>query len=133
MSCCSTGRGVYATLHLGPDRTPAVSQARATTNHQETIVWPELAAQSATVERIQAVQAALDDPAMALPELTAGFLAQPLYSRRAASPTAYTAVYRPAEGRVDYIWPGKTVCQHIGDFKAGEYTHDYDLLAAAPR
>ena len=60
--------------------------------------------------------------------LVAQFLAPPLYSRRVKSPTAYTAVYRPAEGRVDYLWPGHSVCQRIGGFEAGGYTHDYGAL-----
>jgi hypothetical protein len=30
-----------------------------------------------------------------------------------AFPTVYTAVYRPAEARVDYLWPGKGWCQCI--------------------
>jgi predicted choloylglycine hydrolase len=120
--------GAHALLYLGPDRAPAVLQARATTNHQETIVWPELAARSATIERLQALEAALDDPAMTLMDLTNRFFAPPLYSRRAASPTVYTAVFRPAEDRVDYFWPGKSWRQYFDRFKEGEYTHDYGEL-----
>jgi hypothetical protein len=37
---------------------------------------------------------------------------------------------RPAEGRVDYLWPGRSFCQRIGRFEPGEYTHDYDELAS---
>ena len=37
--------------------------------------------------------------------------------------------YRPIERRVDYLWPGKSLCQHINRFEPGEYVHDYgDLL-----
>lgn len=120
--------GDHATVYLGPDREPAVTRDRATTNHQETVVWPELAERSNTVRRLAAAQAALADPGMTLEALTASFLERPLYSRSAGAPTVYTAVYRPAEGRVDYIWPGKVVRQGFGRFEAGEYLHDYGEL-----
>jgi predicted choloylglycine hydrolase len=120
--------GAYVTLFLGPDRAPAVTQRRACTNHQEEVVWPEHAARWRTVERERSTLAALADPAMTLPDLTARFLEPPVYSRNVASPTVYTAVYRPLEGRVDYLWPGKTVTQRIGAFAKGTYTHDYGQL-----
>jgi len=119
--------GAYATLFLGPDRVPATSLVRACTNHQEAVLWPETAT-NRSGERQQAVLAALKDPAMTLPELITRFLEPPLYSRRIGSTTVYTAVYRPNEGRVDYLWPGKTWCQRVGRFESGEYTHDYGEL-----
>jgi hypothetical protein len=64
--------------------------------------------------------------------LIEGLLAPPLYSRRQAFPTVYTAVYRPAEGRVDYLWPGRVVTQRIGNFAESAYTHDYGELVAEP-
>jgi len=120
--------GAYATLFLGPDRAPAVTQQRACTNHQEKVVWPENAARSSTVERERIALAALADPAMTLADLAARFLEPPVYSRDGASPTVYTAIYRPAEGRVDYLWPGKTITQHIGAFAEDVYTHDHGEL-----
>jgi predicted choloylglycine hydrolase len=116
--------GAYATLFLGPDRAPVVSQVRACANHQERI-----GTVADSVERQQIMLEALNDPAMTLSDLVAGFLEPPLYSRRARSTTVYTAVYRPIEGRVDYLWPGKSWCQRTGRFEPGEYTHDYgDLI-----
>ncbi|HWK45635.1 MAG TPA: C45 family autoproteolytic acyltransferase/hydrolase [Stellaceae bacterium] len=120
----------YATVFLGPGRAPAVSMVRACANHQEAAISPEWAAASRTVERQRIVLRALDDPAMTLLDLTARFLDPPLYSRRAKSTTAYTAVYRPAEGRVDYLWPGKTWCQRFDQFEIGDYTHDYGELVS---
>ena len=122
--------GAYATLFLGPDRAPAVSRVPACTNHQESVVWPEHAAMARTVERQQAVLAALDDPAMTLPDLIARFLESPIYSRWVRSPTVYTAVYRPTEGQVDYIWPGKSWRQRFDRFEPGDYTHDYGELVS---
>lgn len=115
--------GAYATLFLGPDRAPAVSLVRACTNHQESI-----GTVSNSVERQQVVLEALNDPAMSLSDLIARFREPPLIARWAKSTTVYTAVYRPAERRVDYIWPGKSWCQRIGQFEPGEYTHDYGEL-----
>jgi predicted choloylglycine hydrolase len=122
--------GTHATLYLGPDRAPAVTRELCCTNHQGRVVWPEHAANSRTVERRDALAALLAAPGMTLDRLIESFLAPPLYSRRQAFPTVYTAVYRPAEGRVDYIWPGRIVTQRIGGFEAGEYTHDYGELVA---
>lgn len=120
--------GDYATVYLGPDRDPAVSRDRATTNHQEVLVWPELAARSRTVDRLRVAVSALDELGMTLAKLTGQFLERPVYSRSARSPTVYTAVYRPHEGQVDYIWPGMARSQSIERFETGEFTHDFGDL-----
>jgi predicted choloylglycine hydrolase len=121
--------GAFATLFLGPGRTPGVTPVRACTNHQETVASMPSAAVSRSLARQQSLLQALDNPAMTLPGLIDHFLEPPLYSRLAGSATVYTAVYRPAEGRVDYLWPGKIWCQRFGRFEPGEYTHDYgDLI-----
>jgi predicted choloylglycine hydrolase len=120
--------GAFATLFLGPTRTPAVSQLQACTNHQETVRLPQSAATIRSIERQNVLLDALKDPATTLTELVARFLEPPLYSRRADSATVYTAVYQPAEGRIDYLWPGRSWCQHVGRFETGEYTHDYGEL-----
>ncbi len=119
----------YATVFLGPDHAPAVSLTRVCANHQDIDVPAESAAAAESVRRQQAALQALGDPGMTLPRLTAGFLASPLYSRRQKAPTVYSAVYRPAGLRVDYLWPGKRWTQRIGQFEPGAYTHDYGDLA----
>lgn len=61
--------------------------------------------------------------------LPARFFEPPLYSRHIGFTTVYAAVYRPAEGRVDYLWPGRCWSQSFGCFDEGSYTHDYgDLI-----
>src|SRR5205823_3970464 len=120
--------GAFATVFLGPKRSPAVSRVRACTNHQETVAWPERAVATRSVEREQALLKALDDPAMTLPGLIARFLEPPLYSRRLRFPTVYTAVYRPAEARIEYLWPGTGWAQRLDRFEPGDYTHDYGEL-----
>jgi predicted choloylglycine hydrolase len=121
--------GNYATVFLGPDRAPVTVTDRICTNHQERVIWPEHAAISGTVERRDALSDALAEPSQTLEGLVKHFLAQPLYCRRRASPTVYTAVYRPNEGRVDYIWPGTSWSQSFDQFATGQYTHAFgDLI-----
>ena len=60
--------------------------------------------------------------------LTEKFFEPPLYSRRVGFITVYTAVYLPAEGRVDCLWPGERWSQRLNHFVAAEYTHDYREL-----
>jgi predicted choloylglycine hydrolase len=123
--------GAYATVFLGPDRAPAVSRVPVCTNHQDTVTQPGSTAMTRSLERHRSLSEALDDPAMTLPRLIARFLEPPLYSRRVRFTTAYTAVYRPAEGRVDYLWPGKNWRQSLRQFDPGEYTHDYGELVSS--
>jgi predicted choloylglycine hydrolase len=115
--------GAYATLFLGPHRPPAVTRLRACTNHQEAI-----AGRQNSVLRQQTLLELLADPSIDLAALTARFLEAPLYSRKRGFTTAYTAVYRPAVGEVEFRWPGK--CWRLGfdRFEASEYTHDYGDL-----
>jgi predicted choloylglycine hydrolase len=92
------------------------------------VVWHEQAAVSQTVERRETLLHELADPGLTLDRLVESFLAPPLYSRRNAFPTVYTAVYRPTKGQVDYVWPGKCWRQSFAYFESGEYTHDYGEL-----
>jgi predicted choloylglycine hydrolase len=119
------GTGDYATVFLGPDREPGVSRVPVCTNHQDTAASLAFASRSGTVERQESALNALRDSATTLASLTDSFLQPPLYRRGENSPTVYTAVYRPGDLRVDYLWPGKRWTQRIGEFVQGEYTHDY--------
>lgn len=123
--------GAYATVFLGPDRAPCVSRIPVCTNHQDTAASLVSASSNGTVERQQFALNVLRDPVTTLASLANTFLQPPLYRRGERSPTVYTAVYRPAELRVDYLWPGKCWTQRIGDFEPGEYTHDYGDMQAA--
>lgn len=122
--------GAYATVFLGPDRAPAVSRVPVCTNHQEMHDLSVAAGVAQSVERQRVALQALQAPEMTLADLTATFLAAPLHRRERKSPTIYTAVYRPAELRVDYVWPGKRWTQRMAHFEPGEYTHDYGELIA---
>jgi len=115
--------GAWATLYLGPDRKAAITRARVCTNHQET------AGQVVdSVARQAFIEEALTRPDLTLETLAARFLEPPLLSRSAVSTTAYTAIYRPVQGRVDYLWPGETRTQSFAAFHEGSYSHDYGVL-----
>lgn len=122
--------GAHATLFLGPGRAPAVSRVPVCTNHQELPAGPLPGPLIHSVRRQETLLAALDEPGMTLAGLTARFLEPPLHSRRADAATVYSAVYRPAEGRVDYVWPGAVRHQSFDRFEPGDYTHDYGALTA---
>jgi len=111
--------GNFATLFLRPGSEPAVTRQPVCTNHQER------QRPTHSVLRHRVLSEALEDPETTLETLTERFFHAPLFSRRRDSMTVYTAVYRPAEGRVDYLWPGERRAQHLGGFDEGTYTHDY--------
>jgi len=116
--------GNFATVFLRPGSEPAVTRHPVSTNHQER------QRPTHSVLRHRTLSEALDDRETTLDSLTARFLEAPLFSRRRDSMTVYTAVYRPCEDRVDYLWPGERRTQRLGAFHEGEYTHDYGARAA---
>lgn len=115
--------GDHATVFLGPRREPAVTRQRTCTNHQERV---SPASRSALRQRV--LEEALDDPATTLAALATRFAEPPLHSRKLSFPTAYTALYRPDAGRVDYLWPGYRWSLGFDRFEEGAYTHDYGVL-----
>jgi predicted choloylglycine hydrolase len=122
--------GAHATVYLNPDRAPEVSQIRVCANHQDSRASATLSAGVArSIERRQVATSTLERSGAMLAELVEAFLTEPIYSRRAASPTVYSAVYRPADLSVDYVWPGNTMTQRIGSFETGQYVHEYGVLS----
>jgi predicted choloylglycine hydrolase len=116
------------TVHIGPDRRPARAAEVCVTNHQEAPVTPEQERSSATGERLAAIRAATARAATAraaadrVATVTEALLSPPLYQPFNGSfGTLYTAVYRPAEGRVRYLWPGDSVDQSFADFTTGTW------------
>lgn len=116
--------GNHALVYLGPDRKPAVTAGLVTANHQEKVTWPEMAEASRTVERHRALSDALATAAD-IDALAAALLAPPLHVRGPEIFTAYTAIYRPAQGAVDYLWPGKIWRQSFDVFQPGRYEHGF--------
>jgi predicted choloylglycine hydrolase len=100
--------GAYLTAYVGPGRPPEFHPLPATTNHQGKVEWPEYAQAIRTVERERCVLGLLDDPDIELERFIESFLEPPLHNTAYAQGfgTIYTAAYFPAEGRVEYRWPG---------------------------
>lgn len=122
--------GAHATVFLSPERAPCVSRAPVCANHQDPDVSAGVSRNVArSLARQQAALRALERPGATLATLAETFLAAPIYSRDASSPTVYGAIYRPAALTVDYLWPGHVMTQRIGSFTPGRYVHDYGVLA----
>jgi predicted choloylglycine hydrolase len=116
--------GAHATVFLGPGREMRVTADLTCANHQEVVP-----ATGNSGLRQAAMADALAERGMTLAALEGRFFEAPLYARRVDFTTVYTAVYRPAEGRVDYCWPGRRWRQGFGRFEEGGYAHDYGALA----
>lgn len=73
------------------------------------------------------VNRVIDHIGQHLGSLLGGMLRAPLYALDAdrGFATVYTAVYRPAEAAVEYVWPGHRWRQSFDRFEAGTYTHEY--------
>jgi predicted choloylglycine hydrolase len=101
------GSGEGLTAFVAPDTAPEFSAARVATNHRGTVPeYPERAQSLRSVERQRLLLSLLDsDPDIT--GLTSAFLRPPLRSTEygRAFGTLYTAVYRPNDGVVDYLWP----------------------------
>ena len=87
-------------------------------------MWEEYARATRTLEREQHLSAMVADGGIAEHRLVDAFLEPPLYARGfdRGFGTLYTAVYRPAEGIVDFRWPGSTWRQAFAAFVEGEHT-----------
>ena len=111
----------YLTALLAPDRPAVLSHAPVATNHQERVEWTRHARFTATVERERFLLQQLTLHPMAEDKFIATFLQPPLYSTnfRDGFGTLYTAAYRPAEGRMELHWPGRTWAQSFADFREG--------------
>ena len=106
--CDRSGR--VATVFIAPDRPARVTDQRATTNHPETVEWPEHAAWVRSVERLDTLRQ-LAGEGIDADSMTAAMLAPPLLARKwdEGFATLFTAAYRPVAGRLDYHWPGEHV------------------------
>jgi len=115
--------GDFVTAHLSPDRGAEFREVAVATNHQGDVEWHEHARATRSLEREQAIAAALE-AAVDPHGLVAAFLEPPLYSAAYGSGmgTLYTAAYRPGAGSAEYRWPGVVWEQSLGDFREGTRT-----------
>lgn len=111
--------GMFKTVQLAPDKTPVVTDASFTTNHQGTIDWPENAAFNKTLERSSFLNKILSAKRVDSAQVADAFLKAPLYNTKFKEGfgTLFTSVYRPLEGKVELRWPGTSVVQTFENFQ----------------
>jgi predicted choloylglycine hydrolase len=119
--------GEYLTAYVGPGRPAEFPDIAATTNHQGKVEWPEYAAAIRTVEREQCVLDLLGDDSIGRERFVESFLEPPLHNDAYAQGfgTIYTAAYYPAEGRVEYRWPGTVWEQSFERFEPSGRTQEF--------
>ncbi len=99
--------GEAVTFFVAPGEAVVRFDEPVATNHRgHAPDWPDHARRFRSVERKAALSTAVADRPD-LDAVAAAFLAEPLYNTDWARGfgTVYTAVYRPAEGAVEYLWP----------------------------
>jgi predicted choloylglycine hydrolase len=113
--------GEAVTASVAPGVAPEVRAAAVATNHPRIVEWPEHAAATGSVEREARLLDLLADPATGEEAFVDAFLAPPLRNTAYAAGfgTLYTAVHRPADGAVEYRWPGVRWLQSFAAFEEG--------------
>jgi predicted choloylglycine hydrolase len=109
---------------VAPDRRPVERQVPIATNHQGRIEWRRHAWATATLEREHAAASRLADCDVNAEGFVDGFLQPPLFNiaYQRGFGTLYTAVYRPLEGRMDYLWRKQSWPQSFTRFTEGTRT-----------
>lgn len=118
-------QGAHATVLMSPDRPALVLADRFATNHQLGVEWPWHGRLSQSAERFSALAAVMADGPVTAPGLLHRFLSPPLHSTRYGEGfgTLFTALYRPAQGRMELHWPGLApLPQSFAAFREGERT-----------
>jgi predicted choloylglycine hydrolase len=123
--------GDYRTVFLAPGRRGDVRKVAVSTNHQDTIEWHDHARATRTLERERHLYQRLRDPAAAPARLVRAFLLPPVYSNAYSRGygTLYTAVYRPASGQVEYLWPDLSWRQSFAEFREERLVINYPNVA----
>jgi predicted choloylglycine hydrolase len=104
-------RSEAMSVFVGPDREATRAADVCVANHQDRPVPPEQEQASATVARQQALRDAPSLDTLRKPPVYVPF--------NGAFGTLYTAAYRPAEGRVTYLWPDQRIEQSLSNFTSG--------------
>ncbi|MBK8211908.1 MAG: hypothetical protein IPK78_20165 [Rhodospirillales bacterium] len=113
--------GDFQTAELSPDRPPVIRRSAVATNHQGSVEWHHHARATQTLEREHYLSQRLAERLMGADEIAALFLGPPIYATAYGRGfgTLYTAVYRPATGEVDYLWPHISWRQSFSHFTEG--------------
>jgi predicted choloylglycine hydrolase len=100
--------GYYVTAFLSPKQPTRVHHDLNVTNHQERIEWEAYITMSRSIERKSYLDACLLSNYYTFPQYVRLFFDYPLYSTmyHRGFGTLYTAIYYPAAGYCEYIWPG---------------------------
>ncbi len=124
--------GTFRTIYVAPDRKPVITDDAFTTNHQQTIEWPENAAFNQTLERSSFLEKLLEEKGTHVDEITDAFLEQPLYNKRFQEGfgTLFTAVYNPEKGMVQMRWPGTEINQTFENFQEQYKLINFDERSA---
>jgi predicted choloylglycine hydrolase len=119
--------GESLTAFVAPDRTTRFTAVAVTTNHQDLNDWPEYTRAVRSVERQRHLLTLLDDPQLLSAQFIQSFLAPPVHSTGYSTGmgTLYTAAYFPADGRVEYRWPGHTWPQSFEQFADSTHLQTY--------
>jgi predicted choloylglycine hydrolase len=118
--------GVAVTAFVAPGRRPEYFDAGLATNHRGLVPdEPQRARLLGSVVRQDALRT-LDRASADPDDVAAAFLEPPLFNTAYSKGfgTLYTAVYRPDDGTVDYIWPGTSWTR---SFDSAEQTLDVVL------
>lgn len=127
--------GQGAVVVVAPDRPAVVTPYLSAGNRQGVTEWPEHAAMCATVEREQALGAAMSDPGVTAADLVGTFLRAPVWRDPATTPwgTVYTAAYDPNWGTLDLLWPDDAWRLSVHDVVAGERSRRSWVALPVPR
>ncbi len=122
--------GAFKTVFLSPDKAPVVNDDAYTTNHQESIDWHANAAFNKTLERASFLKELLAKEGLNAKTLVKTFLQKPLYNTMFSEGfgTLYTAVYKPKEGVVQFLWPHGSITQSFDKFIEQSNLIEYDII-----
>ena len=97
----------HATVFIAPNRDACVTMATTSSNHQEPIKDGKALFLEDSALRLDTLNEIAANKHTNLLQTTSQFLYPPLYRPHEVyeSGTLYTAVYKPIQGQVHYIWP----------------------------
>lgn len=126
--------GKFKTIQLAPDKSPLVTDAAYTTNHQGIVDWPGNAAFNKTLERSSFLKEMLSLKNMNSKQVAGAFLKAPLYNTKFKEGfgTLFTSVYRPLENKAILRWPGTSVEQTFDNFKEVYKLINYQQAEVTP-
>jgi predicted choloylglycine hydrolase len=103
-------RSEAMSVFVGPDREATPAPEVCVANHQDRPVPPEQEQATATERRQRALK---NEDQLLRPPVYVPF--------DGTFGTLYTAIYRPREGRVTYLWPDDRIEQSLTDFTSGTW------------